>query len=304
MSDQERYLFPLILKNERLSPFRISSTIEIRRLSKKEKADFFGIKTIDFTFRSTDYGNIRISRIQGFGEKKKGRCPYDQLIGWGIQDGSTDILASNYVVIIDSSLHPDPRIPSLNLTFKLHELTSSSIYIGFSKNKDSFYRDFDTPIHGPFDYSILKKKDYEKFKNLFFLVEKNIADKKFKLISGLYLRALEGGRLTLDLRFLLLVIALEAFYLPEEKDELTFKLSVRASKILSKYGKLGKTEDLFESIKKIYGIRSDLVHKGKSNKLDGSVLHCLANYVRISLNLYLENKGLFEEEFLRYVIFE
>ncbi|MCK5629376.1 MAG: hypothetical protein KAI26_02050, partial [Nanoarchaeota archaeon] len=146
----------------------------------------------------------------------------------------------------------------------------------------------------PYDYLNLKVEDPIKIKELFKLVSDNYKDKRFKLFSELYLRSLEGGKIGLDLRFLLLIMALENLYLPGKNQELSFRLSVKVANIISKYG-YGKPKENYKIIREIYDVRSSLVHNGKTNKLDNRIFSVLTSIVRISLIIYLRNKNLFSE---------
>ncbi len=292
-----KYYYPIILKNKRLSPFKISPEVELRRLTKRERAEFFGLRKVEFIFTHFFLGHLDLKRFVP--SKGRSRCPYTNLIKRGLSDGSSDILASNYVLIMECKNSPDFLLDRLNLSFKLFKPTSTGGYIGFQENETDVGFHYYMPINGPFDYLQLNKKDLETIRKIFLLVEKNKEDKNFKLYSELYSRALLGGKTKTDIRFLLLVISLECLYMPEDGYGKKRKISARAASILCKFCKLGKSEEnIKREIKEIYEIRGELVHNGESNKLNNLVFMELANYVRISLNLYLKDKNLFSEKYL------
>lgn len=288
-----KYFYPLILKNKRLGQFEISQNVKIRRLSNAERAAFFGLKKIEFSFT----GGKPIGYIgwyKFFPSKKKGRLPYIPLAQRGIFDGSDDILASNYVLILISDESPDFLLDKVNLSFALFKPTSSGGYIGFRENETDVHFHYNMRIHGPFDYLYLCKTDLKEIQSIFSLVDSNYNDKRFNLYSQLYLRALEGSRIGIDLRFLLLAMALEDLYLPQKNLELSFRLSVKAANLLSRY-KFGKPKDNYKIIRDIYDVRSELVHNGKTDKLTSKIFSQLTDIVRVSLKIYLKNKHLFSD---------
>lgn len=160
------------------------------------------------------------------------------------------------------------------------------------------------PVHGPFRYLEPDENDLVKIKNIFSLVSNSKDSEKFKLCSGFYSRALQGGLLDLELRFLLLVICLESLYLPGDNDELIFKLSIRCSNMLNKYANYGNTESIFNKVKEIYKTRCDIIHTGKTVKLNNDIFNLTVEVVRISLYLYLGNRELFSKEKLDKILFE
>jgi len=157
------------------------------------------------------------------------------------------------------------------------------------------------PIHGLFDYLDINRNDLTRIRETFLLLVNN-TDDKFKLYSELYYRSLQGNGTNLDLRFLLLTICLECLFLPEADTELSFRLSIRAALLLSKYG-YRDTKTIYDTVKQIYKIRSELVHRGKTNKLDRKLFWELTEIVRISLSLYLKDRNLFSEKSLTEIIF-
>jgi hypothetical protein len=296
MNLKTKYFYPIILKNKKINPFNISPNVELRQLTTKEREDFFGLKKVDFTF-SQKFPDGYIDFNKFVPSNRKSRCPYTKLFERGLFDGSSDILASNYVLIIECSNTPDFLLERLNLSFKLFKPTSTGGYVGFEENETDVHFHYYMPIHGPFDYLHLKKNDLEKIKEIYSSVEKNKDDDKFKFWSELYSRSLQGDKTGIDLRFLLLIFSLESLYLPKRETELGFRLSIRLANLLSKY-RFGKSEDIYKQIREIYKVRSELVHNGKTNKLTSEIYSELTNFVRISLNLYLKDRNLFSKKYL------
>jgi hypothetical protein len=184
---------------------------------------------------------------------------------------------------------------------KLFKPTSTGGYLGFRENETDVHFHYSMPIHGPFDYLSLTASDLTEIQGIFVLLEDKKDDDKFKLLGELYDRALQGGHAEWDIRFLLLVISLESLYLPAQEQELKFRLSIRAAKLLSKLG-YGEAKDIFHKVNKIYRIRNKLVHAGKTKDLTAVMFSELTNIVRVSLLLYVKNPNDFSEDALTTVV--
>lgn len=293
-----RYFYPIILKNKRLKPFELGKEITIRHITIRERADFFGLKKVGFIF-SNKFPLGFIALRDFYPSKKiKGRCPYGSLLQRGHFDGSSDIVASNYVISVNCEKHPNAfnlLIDDINLSFILHRPTSTGAYLGFKENETDVSFHYRMTIHGPFDYLYVTREDLVKIKKIFELVNTKKDDNKFKLCAELYSRALQGNRLDLDLRFILLVTCLESLYLPEGGQELNFRLSLRIAKLLTKHN-YGTCEDIYKKMRDIYATRSSLLHAGKTGKLNGDIFYETVEIVRRSLNLYLKSSTLFTKD--------
>ena len=298
---KNRYYYPVVLKNEHLDPFKITPEIELRKITKTEREEFFGLEDIDFTFKATSIGYLGLNQWCP-SKSKKGRYSLSNWFGHGAFDGSNDIFASNYVLIIECSGTPDHIIQRLNLALKLFKPTSTGGYLGFRENETDVHFHHSMPIHGPFDYLSLTSSDVEEIQGIFMLIEDKKDNDKFNLLGELYDKALQGGNVEWDIRFLLLVILLESLYLPHQEQELTFRLSVRVAKLLSNLG-YGQAKGIFDKMKQIYGIRSKLLHAGKREGLTFDIFSELTNIVRVSLALYIKNPDHFSENALTTILF-
>jgi len=91
------YYYPIVLKNKKIpSSFSLSPDIAIKKLTKKEKVDFFGIEGIDFIWGAdckVKIGHVIIHNIHP--AKKTGKQHYKNIMRIGIFDGTSNILASN-----------------------------------------------------------------------------------------------------------------------------------------------------------------------------------------------------------------
>lgn len=298
---KNKYYYPVVLKNDHLDPFRITPEIELRKITKSEREEFFGLEDIDFTFKAVPgIGYLGFNQWCP-SQSKKGRYPHSNWFVHGLFDGSNDIFASNYVLIIECSGSPDHIIQRLNLALKLFKPTSTGGYLGFRENDTDVHLHYSMPIHGPFDYLSLTASDLAEIQGMFMLIEDKKDDDKFKLLGELYDRALQGGKVEWDIRFLLLVISLESLYLPDQEQELKFRLSIRAAKLLSKLGH-GQAKDVFDKVNKIYNIRSKLVHAGKTKGLTSDIFSELTDIVRVSLALYIRNPYDFSKNALTTIV--
>lgn len=290
---QVKYFCPIILKNSRLKSFQISPDIELRKFVPTEREYFFGLKKVDFGFTTKfPLGFIGLNQFVA-STKHKGRCPYSSLITRGMVDGTSDIIASNYLIIINMpEADRSVDIDRLNLLFKLLRATSTGIFLSFREGETGVGFHYPQAIHGPYDYLKLDSSDIKFLQNTYHLLQAGMDD-RIKLCSELYARALIGDRSHLDVRFLLMVLALETLYLPKREQELGFRLRLYVAK------SLGRSKDermkIFEEVKNIYKVRSEIVHGGHAKKLTGEVFVGLTELVRKSINLYLSRKDIFAD---------
>lgn len=97
-----------------------------------------------------------------------------------------------------------------------------------------------------------------------------------------------------------LMIALEAIYLPDGNQELTFRLSLRAALVLN--DRVAAKPD-YSFLKKMYKERSSIVHGSESNITINDIDH-LEELVRKSLKLYVSDESKFSKDELDAVFFE
>lgn len=290
-----KYFCPIVLKNQTLTPFEIASGIELRELNQTEKEEFFGLERSKCVFSEKFFLGFVVFGEFSPSKKTHGRCPYSSLLQRGHFDGSSDILASRHVIIIDGQEEQlDRRVEQLNLTFKLLRPTSTGIYLLFKEGENDVGFHWNQVVHAPYDYLDLLDNDVSALQEICMLLEKCAQDKKFELCSRLYSRALYGDRSPLDLRFLLLLMALESLYLPDRVAELKFRLSLFVAKVLKLYANADPTE-IYETVRLIYDVRSQIVHNGCTDKLTQPLFSQATELVRKSLLIYLSEKELFSK---------
>ena len=297
-----KYFYPIVLKNKKLKPFKLSSDIIIRPITTKEREEFFGLQKVEFIFTSKfPLGHLVLQNF--YSAKNKGRYPYGEIL----KREYSDILAANYVLVINCDNAPDILIDQINLAFILHKPTSTSAYLGFRENETDVHLHHRALVNGPFDYLDVKKNDFENIKNLLKLIKDKNNDSRFNLCTNLYARALQimplHGSTDFDLRFISLVSCLESLYLPEPEQELNFRLRIRIAKILDKYG-YGSAKEIYEKAKDIYKARSAILHSGKTDKLNKKIFYETTEIVRKSLILYLRDPLLFSGDILDKIVLD
>ncbi len=297
------YCYPIILKNDNISnPVSLSEYILIRPLTQKEKNEYFGIAKIYFIWGSAckiKLGHVLIHTIDR--ADNQGRYDYKRIFDVGIYDGTSDILASNYVIVVRS--HPaqiDSLVERINLSFKLLRPTSTGGYLGF-KNNDTdvhFHHSFPNPIHGPYDYLLLEKNDHIELRELYKALEQKEYDKKLEGALSHFSRALENipykADNRIDLRFILLITVLDLLYIPDGNST-SDKMASRISVLLSH---LGVTH---QRVCSLYKIRNKIIHDGGCPTLSWKDFFDLTEIVRGSLIFYLKDSTVFEKNHLKRI---
>jgi len=149
------------------------------------------------------------------------------------------------------------------------------------------------PFYGRGVYS-LEESDIPKIKELYDTI-RNQKGKRYDLLIEKFLFALSGLGIRSENRFLELATILEMLYSPKsDRTELSFRFSLRACKVLSKY-ELMDEKTTYEDMRKIYAIRSSISHSGFHSEALG-FLDKLIDYTRKSLVLFLKDPSIFEDE--------
>lgn len=294
-----KHFCPFILKDSPIDSFDLADNIRIRRIEQSEREEFFGLKEVNFSF-----SNVKLPGYIGFeklvSSERKGRANYEDIFKRGIFDGSSDILATNYILEMDLKDSPDFLINDVDLAFKIFKPCSTGLCLNFREKETDV--SFSGLSVGPFlpYIGIGDKKDLLKIKYIYQKILENKKDSKFQIISELYRDALSGIPVDLKLRFILLVVLLESLCLSGSKSESTFKFSLRLSKLLSKYYEL-EIEKQFKFAEEIYDIRSKIVHSGKNDGLNGDVFLKTIEIVKLLINLYLDDSDIFKKENLKKI---
>ena len=296
---KKKCVFPVVLKNETLEPVFLSDEVELRPITPQEREEFFGLVGYEFDFcYPNNIPGYCAPRNMVPSSSTKGRYNYKDIFQRGLFTGISDILASRYVIVLETGV-PYSRIQEIDLSFKLLRPTSTGTSLRFVEGETDVGFSRTTPLCGPYDYLTLDDEDIKVIKEILLCLKNRSTSKdietKWTLISSLYSRALEGGStIEGDLRYMLLMIALEALYV-DENQELSYRLRINAANTLAK-AKGYNSRDIFDKLKALYNIRSDIVHKGHTKKLGSEEFFTATELVRESLNLYLEDPNLFTAE--------
>jgi hypothetical protein len=276
------YYLPILLQNKNIK-LLIDENIKIRKITQEERVNFFGIEKIDFGFKNNQVFINSINRSK----KDNGRYGYTTFHIKHIMDGASSIFASNYIVecSVKDIKETNEIIKNLDIAFNVSKPTNTRCSIGF-KSGDSGVNFFDGYSYKeiPVGFLNFNKRDlvdfpviYKKLKNL---------DQKERLKFELFMNGLHS-QTSLDLRFLSLVMAFENMFLPEIKQELRFRFSLRIAEIVgSKISKKDK-KGVFDMAKDLYDIRSDLIHNGYSKKLTRMIYAEAVRLLWVSLVEYM-----------------
>lgn len=223
-----------------------------------------------------------------------------------------NICSFNYKIILDTKDTSRKKEFAINKAIRLLNLGNSGLFYQIDYPPginiiNSFY-----PYFKELPITEINAADITKLKELaskaFDFAEKD----KLDLLFNFYKFATTGlSFIPVSTRFLNLMIILEVLFNPNgDNTELTFKISLRCSKLFENHGfkfndSVGNesVKDRFELIKKYYKIRSKIVHTGKSHDLNNEKLIELIDITRKTLQLYVKHPSDFKEEKLNEVLF-
>ena len=178
----------------------------------------------------------------------------------------------------------------LQQALKLHKDGKTGVFYGVSSSGLSIHFLYPIPFYGKEVYS-LAEDDIPKIKGLYETI-KSTKNKLYDLLMEKFLFALSGLSIRSNHRFLGLTTILEMLYSPRDaRTELSFRFSLRACKVLSKYLSMNEVKTYTE-MKNIYRIRSGISHSG-SHKETGKYLDKLIDYTRKSIVLFLKDPSIF-----------
>jgi len=277
--EEEKLLCPIHFKSKIKKNILIDDDIELRRIIEKEIQDIFNLKV-----QARDENGI-ITRCLEFSNADSpfitGHIAYKHFVE-----------SSQFILEAKNVQKNVQKVEYFQQALKLHKSGKTGISFGIHPKSKGLRFFYPVPFYGKEVYS-LEEEDISKIKELYGCIKKT-KDKKFALIIEKFLFGLSGEGIIDEHRFLELVSILEILYLPGEGGEKTFKFSLRAAKVLSKY-LLYDSEDVFNKMRKIYGVRSKLSHSG-FHKDTKKYLNELINYTRQSIKLFLKENRLFTKE--------
>jgi len=292
-----KYYLPIFLDNDNVSILQLDKNIKIRKMTPKEKEDFFGIKKVDFGIKNNA---IFINQVH-LSKTTSGRYGYNKMRWRHLMDGTENIFVSNYVVEISSDDDIDDIVKNLNLSFNILNPTNTRCYLNFKQNDTSvgFFMEFEKTSINLGYLNFAKKED---LKNLSAIYKKiNQLKKRERLKFELFMEGMHS-QTSDELKFLSLVIALENMFLPGQSGELKFKFSLRIAKMTD--GKIAKKnkKEVYDTVGKIYAIRSSIVHDGYSKNLTSAMYAQTINILWVALVEYLNAPKNFEEKYLTDIL--
>ena len=189
-------------------------------------------------------------------------------------------------ILKSSSVYRDHRIVNESLTFHPHSATRRTTFSLFTNIALG-------------EKCEIEKEDIPELIAIFkFLINKN----ETRFVVACRRLFLGVGRQELIDRLIDYMIGLEALYSPDGHMELTFRLSIRAACLLK--SKPDDKKDTYRFIKKMYDIRSSIVHGNTCNpSLKKDDVDNLEEILRESIKLWISNKNNFDKDNLDNILF-
>lgn len=275
---KENWLFPIHFESEIRKEIFIEKDIKLRRITEEEIYNFFKIEIEE----RTENGLIKSWTGKGGGSF--------------LDDFLSGIFINHRIFVMSSRFILEAKdikcVEYFQQALKLHKDGKTGILYGINSKTGASHFLRPIPLYEKEVYS-LKEGDVSKIKELYDTI-KRTENRKYDLMIEKFLFALSGEGIKDDHRFLELVSILEMLYLRDINIELKFRLSLRVSKVLSKY-LLMEVEEVFKNMKEIYDIRSGISHSG-FHEDTRNYLDKLIDYTRKSIKLFLKDNLIFENE--------
>ena len=133
------------------------------------------------------------------------------------------------------------------------------------------------------DKCIIEEDDFDELRVIVeYMI--NQGDSRFTVAARRLFLGMER-RLLLD-RIIDYMIGLEAMYLPDGNEELSFRLSLRAALLL--YSDPLERKEIYNFLRKMYKVRSNIVH-GNKYTLNKDEINKLEEILRMSLKLWIRD---------------
>lgn len=278
MEPEETWLFPIHFKSDiREDIFIDEDRLKLRRITDEEILRFFNIKVEE----RTESGLIKSMSGEGF----------DTLV-----DPLGAILINHRIFVMSSQFILEAKdtkcVNWFQQALKLYRTGKTGAFYGVNPKARSIHILHPIPYYGKKVYR-LEESDLCKVKALYGTI-KSTKSERYDLIIEKFLFALSGLSIKSHHRFLELATILEMFYVPKGGTELSFRFSLRACKVLSKYQSMDK-EKTYKDMRDIYKIRSGISHSG-FHRDTMKYLDSLIDYTRKSIVLFLKDSSIFEDK--------
>lgn len=268
------YICPITLEiNDFDVSIEIDTELFIRKITEEERCVIFGCKIVERKLNDDGTSTIKTKP-----------CPLTYLLypePTIEASGKPEILVLHYYKILQTEY----IIESTSQT-KIEDLINTLLIFkeGFIHAPYSFKKN-SVALHHPLYLKqniphVLELKDIENIKNLYNRLSHS--DNKTKVYVERYRRSLDINLNDRESYFQ--KVSLLESCLIEAKTELTFKFSLCLSSLLT--NEIGHTLS-FREAQKIYKTRSDIAHKGKSDKLTKKEYDLLRLYTREIIKWYI-----------------
>ena len=283
------WLFPIHFKSDIKKDIIIDENkLKLRRITEDEILQFFKIEVNERT------ENGLVTRFSG-----EALALTDLLtdpFGAILLNHRTFVMSSQFILEAEEIEY----VSWFQQALKLYKDGKTGAFWGVNPKTHSIHFLHPIPFYGKEVYS-LEESDIPKIKELYKTI-KNHRGKRYDLMKEKFLFALSGLSIKSENRFLELTTILEMLYSPKsDRAELSFRFSLRACKVLSKYLSMNEKET-YNDMKKIYSIRSGISHSGSHRETD-EYLKKLIDYARKSIALFLKNPSIFTDSQLDELVF-
>ena len=273
---EEVWLFPIHFKSGITKDIIIDENkLKLRRMTEREIFQFFKIRVTE----RTENGLIKSMSGEDFN---------------AFVDPLSAILVNHKLFVMSSQFILEAKeIDCINWfqqALKLYKDGKTGVFYGVNFGTRSIHFLHPIPFYGKGVYSI-EEGDIRKIKELYETI-KSTKSKLYDLLMEKFLFALSGLSIKNNHRFLELATILEMLYSPKSaRTELSFRFSLRACKVLSKYQSMDE-EKTYKDLRKIYDIRSSISHSGFHRETI-KYLDKLIDYTRKSIVLFLKDPSIF-----------
>lgn len=157
---------------------------------------------------------------------------------------------------------------------------------------------YPNPLYG--DKYALNRNELPEFDNLMKLIESKLKNEFFNSIINRLLYSISKEIKDIN-RLIEFISILESIYVEDSfHGEMSYKLRIRASKILSE---LHDSQTVFQDLKNATKFRGAWLHSSKGNKVK-EIIPRLEEYVRNSLKIYLKGESQFKPDVIDKLIIQ
>lgn len=302
-------LAPVILNSDIEEKTEILSNVFLEKFTEEERSDFYGVKIKEISQEGEPISLNEGISLGGFNHKLE-ISNINSRIPFNMYNMNSPEIYANYKLIFDCN-----DGVYLEKAFMLINTGNFGLCHKFTI-EDSF-RSLVIPGKKPyakcFPYTKFNKSDIDNFRKIYPIIFKSKDDKRLKLIFNKLKFVISSDQIPNENRFIDLMTIMEMLYLPELGNELKFRLSLRTAKIFNKFYN-DDSNKVFNEIKKVYDIRSSIIHNGEAKTKKGQLINLtdesnnilvkFLNIVRKSILVYAKNPKFFSQDNLNKICLE